>query len=87
MKYQLTNRQMSSVMGDEVVILNHADGVYYNLEEVGAFVWEKLQSQSLSFDEIVETVCDNYEVEATVCQQDVKKLLDDLMKERLVEMA
>ena len=87
MKYQLTNRQMSSVMGDEVVILNHTDGVYYNLEEVGAFVWEKLQSQSLSFDEIVETVCDNYEVEATVCQQDVKKLLDDLMKERLVEMA
>ena len=86
MKYQLTNRQMSSVMGDEVVILNHADGVYYNLEEVGAFVWEKLQNQSMTFDEIVDAVCDNYEVEATVCRQDVKKLLDDLVKERLVEM-
>ena len=85
MKYQLTNRQMSSVMGDEVVILNHADGVYYNLEEVGAFVWEKLQSQSMTFEEIVEIVCEHYEVEATVCKQDIKKLLDDLIKEKLIE--
>lgn len=86
MKYQLTNKQMSSVMGNEVVILNHADGVYYGLEEVGAFVWEQIQAQPLSFDEIVEKVCENYEVEHDICKADVEKLLDDLIREKLVEM-
>lgn len=85
MKYQLTSRQMSSVIGDEVVILNHAAGIYYSLDAVGAFVWQQLQQSSQSANELVENVCNHFEVEASVCSIDIENLLNNLIKEKLVE--
>jgi hypothetical protein len=85
-KYKLTNRQMSSSLGDEVVILNHKDGVYYGLEEVGMLVWEQLQATPQTIDELVEKVCERYEIEPSICQTDIQNLLADLIKEKLVEV-
>ncbi len=76
---------MSSSMGDEVVILNHKDGVYYALEEVGMLVWQQLQTAPQTIDELIKKVCESYEIEATICQVDIQHLLDDLIKEKLVE--
>jgi Coenzyme PQQ synthesis protein D (PqqD) len=85
MKYQLTNRQMSSTIGDEVVILNHKEGVYYSLEEVGTFIWEQLQAKPQTIDELVGSVCINYEIDEEECRADIQKLLHDLTLEKLVE--
>jgi Coenzyme PQQ synthesis protein D (PqqD) len=84
-KYQLTNRQMSSSLGDEVVILNHKDGVYYGLEEVGMLVWEQLQAAPQTVENLTEKVCNVYDIEPSLCQADIQNLLADLIKEKLVE--
>ncbi len=85
-KYQLTNRQMSSSLGDEVVILNHRDGVYYGLEEVGMLVWEQMQAAPQTIDNLTEKVCNEYDIEPSICQADIQNLLADLIKEKLVEV-
>ncbi len=76
---------MSSSLGDEVVILNHRDGVYYGLEEVGMLVWEQLQTAPQTIEQLTEKVCENYDIEAEICRADIQQLLADLIKEKLVE--
>jgi hypothetical protein len=85
-KYQLTNRHMSSSLGDEVVILNHKDGVYYGLEEVGMLVWEQLQAAPQTVAELADKVCEDYDIAPENCQADIQNLLNDLVKEKLVEV-
>ncbi len=84
-KYQLTDRQISSSLSDEVVILNHKDGVYYALEEVGMLVWQQLQTAPQTIDELTEKVCESYDIEIDVCKADIQKLINDLVTEKLVE--
>ena len=84
MKYQLTQKQMSSLLGNEVVVLNHQDGIYYSLEEVGTLVWEKLREQPQTFDELVAEICQAYEIDEATCRADLAGLMASLLKEGLV---
>ncbi len=86
MKYKLSSQQLSSSLSDEIVILNHAKGFYYGLDNVGALVWDYLGKTAASVDEIVAQVKENYDVGTDTCQSDVQELLNDLLKEKLVEI-
>ncbi len=87
MKYTLTTQQLSSVLADEVVILNHVKGFYYGLDNVGALVWEYLSNNTaITLDELVGHVKENYAVETETCKADVQELLDELLQEKLVEV-
>ncbi|WP_373513448.1 PqqD family protein [Persicitalea sp.] len=84
-EYRLSSAQVSSNVADEVVILNHDKGVYYGLGEVGAAVWSALESGPKTFDELCTLVTEEYEVDSTTCEADVSALLDELVREKLVE--
>lgn len=83
--YQLTQNQISSELAGETVILNHAAGMYYGLNEVGTFVWELLKQSPLSFEDLKEQVMANFEVDEQTCINDLQQLLNDLIHEKLVE--
>jgi Coenzyme PQQ synthesis protein D (PqqD) len=82
--YQLSSRQMSSQIGDEVVILDHADGIYFNLENVGATVWNKLQEGPQDFETLVTEVCAVFDTDTESCKADIQSFIDDLVKKKLV---
>jgi|GEM_PF-2914481 len=84
MKYGLTQKQVSSLLGNEIVILNHQDGVYYSMEDVGTLVWEKLNEQPHTFDELVAHICQVYEIDEATCRTDLAGLMASLVKEKLV---
>lgn len=86
MKYKLSAQQISTTIADETVILDHAKGIYYGLDEVGTLIWDYLGKTAASVDELVAQVKENYEVETKTCQTDVEELLNELMKEKLVEI-
>ena len=79
-----TKEQVSADLKDEAVILNMRNGVYYNLNALGARIWQLIQEPTS-----VGTVCDKilaeYEVEAQRCEQDVLALLGDLKTQGLIE--
>jgi hypothetical protein len=76
---------LATEFGDEVVILNLRDGVYYGLEDVGTRIWQLLQ-QPVSVLTIREAIVAEFEVESARCERDIRLLLTDLVARRLVEI-
>ncbi|WP_366918539.1 lasso peptide biosynthesis PqqD family chaperone [Acaryochloris sp. IP29b_bin.148] len=80
-----TSEQVSSDLAGESVILNLKTGMYFGLNEVGASVWTLLQ-QPRSVQEICDQILNEYEVDSEQCQQDVLKLLQELIESELIEI-
>ena len=77
--------QVSSDLGEEVVILNLKKGMYYGLDEVGARIWNLIQEPK-AVDEIRDLLLDEYDVEPERCERDLLALLEELVAENLVEV-
>lgn len=78
-------RQVSTALGNEVVVLGAEAGQYFGLNEVGARVWALVQGPSR-----VSAVCDSilaeYEVTREQCERDVLALLLDLEAKGLIHV-
>ena len=77
--------QVSSGLGEEIIILECEKGVYFGLNGVGRVVWKKIQSPS-RFEEIRDAIMREYEVSADRCEQDLMNLLHELHQQGLVEI-
>jgi hypothetical protein len=84
-RFAATDRQVSSTVEGEAVILHMASGVYYGLDPVGSHIWTLLQEQAHTVGELRDQVCERYDVAADRAETDVRSLLDDLLAEGLVE--
>jgi hypothetical protein len=76
---------LASEFGDELVILNLRDGVYYGLEDVGARIWRLLQ-KPVSVPAIREALVAEFDVEPARCERDVRALLGELAAKGLIEI-
>lgn len=76
---------LASEFGDELIILNLRDGVYYGLEDVGARIWQLLQ-RPISVAALREALVTEFEVDPARCEHDVLTLLADLAGKGLVEI-
>jgi Coenzyme PQQ synthesis protein D (PqqD) len=77
--------QVSSDVGDESVILNMKNGSYYGLDPVGRRVWSMMQT-SQRIDELHKAMLEEFDVEPARCEQDLMELLEQLLKEGLIEL-
>lgn len=75
--------QVSCEMEEGQVILNLTNGVYYELDGVGARIWELLQ-EPRKVDVLRDIIVEEYDVDAGECERDLKDLLADLAKHGLV---
>ncbi len=75
--------QTSVDLDDEVAILHLASGVYFGLNEVGAFVWRRLQ-QPTTVAALEAAVLAEYAVTPAQCAADVQALLADLLAHHLI---
>jgi coenzyme PQQ synthesis protein D (PqqD) len=73
----------ASEFGDELVVLDLRDGVYYGLEDVGARVWRLVQ-RPVSVLELREALVAEYEVDQDRCERDVLTLVGELAAKGLV---
>jgi len=80
-----TNSQVSSGLGEEIIILECEKGIYFGLNGVGRVVWKKIQSPS-RFEEIRDAIMREYEVSADRCERDLINLLQELRQQGLVEI-
>ena len=56
----------------------------FTLNPVGAVLWD-FMSEGHTVAEMVERVCDEFEVAATQAQRDIEAFLDSLMQEQLIQ--
>jgi hypothetical protein len=80
------DRQVSSQVGDETVILHLEDGVYYGLDPVGTSIWRLLQ-EPRSVAEIRDRIIEEYDVDAERCERDLDMLLRDLAARGLIDVS
>lgn len=73
----------AKVMDGEAIIINLSNGVYYSMDEVGGFIWERI-AEGRSLGEIVETIGSSYQVQAEQVRRDVERLAAELLEEDLV---
>jgi Coenzyme PQQ synthesis protein D (PqqD) len=67
----------------EAILLDPKQGCSYNLNQVGTLVWRMLDGQHTTAD-IVEAICEAYEVEPELALQDLELLLGDLRSNNLL---
>lgn len=81
----VTKNQVSCDLDGETAILNLENGVYYGLNPVGARIWNFLQ-EPRTFAEIRGVLLEEYDVEATRLEKDLRILVAQLAAEGLVEI-
>ena len=77
--------QTSVDLEDEVAILHLKSGIYFGLNEVGAYLWRRLQ-QPASVAALEAAVLAEYAVTPEQCAADVQALLADLLAHQLIEV-
>jgi hypothetical protein len=67
----------------DVVILHLKDGVYYQLDRVGARIWALIQAPT-TVQAVLDTLLAEYEVPAAKCEADLIALLERLASANLI---
>ncbi len=67
----------------EMVLLNIDSGQYFGIDKVGSHIWQLLERQ-LSVGEIVRTLLDEYDIQESVCQEQVAEFFQELDSNNLL---
>ena len=70
---------LSAKVGDELVMMSAEKGNYIGLSEVGARIWEIIETPS-EFDAVCAQLQDEYEVAPETCRAEVETFLNELVK-------
>lgn len=85
-KLRILDHILSSNFLNSTVILDSKMGEYYELNEVGTFIWEQLKSKESTIEEIKELVLHQFDAEETIVLSDINKILNEFVKEKLVQI-
>lgn len=76
--------QLTCELGGESAILHLPDGIYYGLNETGAFLWERLQSP-VQVSALREAMLQEFDVSPEEAERDLFGLLNELREANLLE--
>ncbi|MBX9797088.1 PqqD family protein [Sphingomonas sp.] len=77
---------LSAKVGDEVMMMSAASGVYMGLDAIAARIWDLLEEPS-DIDSLCARLVGEFEVEPDECRRDVEAFLDDLARQGAVTLA
>ena len=76
---------MSTQLDGEAVLMHVSKGIYFGLNEVGAFIW-KLMAKPVSIRALCRAVEQEFDVLSGLCEDDVLTLMEQLGEKDLVEI-
>ena len=80
---------LREIAGDYIIIPTGKTVLDFNglitLNEVGVSLWKMLQNE-VTFDELVQGVLDEYDVEPAVAREDIQEFLDQLVSKGIIGM-
>ena len=81
---RIVDGQVSSRLGDEVAILELDQGVYFGLNNTGAFLWNLMQ-EPVRVNEMHAALVEEFEVDTETAEQDLLRVLGELRDAGLIE--
>ena len=82
-RYVRSNAALFSQVGTDIVALNISGGFAYGMENVTADIWRLLE-QPQDVESLCRKLVADYDVDASVCREEVLRLLHEFMDEGLV---
>jgi len=76
--------QVSSRLGDEVAILELDQGVYFGLNNTGAFLWNLMQ-KPVRVNEMHAALVEEFDVDTKSAEDDLLRVLGELRDAGLIE--
>ena len=73
------------VVNGETVLLNLKNERYFGLDKVGTRVWQLLNAEC-GLQKVFEIMLDEYDVDAIQLEQDIDKLVGELVEAELIEI-
>lgn len=73
------------VIEGEAFIVDAVNETLHNLNETGTRIWQLLE-KGKTFDEIVEIICNEFEVSRKEVEKDIKDFLKELEAKKLIEI-
>jgi len=80
-----TSEQVSCPLGEESAILNLKNSMYYGMNPVGTRIWTLLK-EPRSVEQLRDTLLNEYDVDAALCERDLLDLLGKMKSEGLIEV-
>ena len=80
-----TTNQVCCDMGGESIILNLKSGIYYSFDQVGARIWALIE-QPVPITAIRDAILSEYEVQAEVCERDVRAFIEGMDAAGLIDV-
>jgi hypothetical protein len=71
-------------LSGEAAILHLSDGIYYGLNDTGAFLWQRLQ-QPIRVGDLHDALLAEFDVSAEETERDILQLLNTLAEAKLIE--
>lgn len=68
------------------VLLSVRSGKYYNLGEIGGFIWDQLTAPATAA-RVIDSLLEAYEVDRAVCEAQTLAFLDNMLREGLIVAA
>jgi len=74
---------MEAELGDELVALDPRAGTCFGFNSVATSVWRLLE-QPKTFEQLQQSLLDEYEVDPAECSQELQRLLSDMSSRGIV---
>ena len=84
-KYIQNKKIIQSTIGEEVVMLDMDSGFYFGLNSVASIIWAKLE-KAKSFEEVVNELLEEYNIDRQTCENDTRAFLDQLFQKNIVKL-
>ena len=81
--YERAVQLIEAELGDEILTLDEEAGKCFGFNSVAASVWRQL-ARPAAFDELRQTLLDEYEVSWEQCTAELTELLDELTSQGLI---
>jgi hypothetical protein len=84
-RYIQNKEVIQSKIGDEVVMLDVESGFYFGLNSVGSVIWSHL-SELITFDELLQKLFSQFEIDMETCRADTAVFLDQLLEKKIIRI-
>lgn len=84
-----TGFELRNVCGENIIIAHGVENIDFTkvitLNESAAFIWKQVEGKTFTEEDMVKILLDEYEVEESQAQADVKALAESWLQAGLVE--
>ena len=85
-RFAISDDTVAEEIEGELVILDLQGDVYFSLNPVGRVIWEAIADEE-SFGEVVDRICEEFEVDRETASHDARDFLKDALERELLSVA